>query len=130
MPNFKLTTPVVLIMFSKLDTARRVFAEIARAKPAKLLVISDAARPDKLGEAEDDGGEMVCEHVQLHAAIRAHGGRIFINPGLINTGYTSHTKKLLLRSRIRRQIKALWGAVITDSIKALISLVAPDNIKK
>ena len=32
MPNFKLTTPVVLIIFSKLDTADRVFAEIAKAK--------------------------------------------------------------------------------------------------
>ena len=50
MPNFKLTTPVVLIIFSKLDTARRVFAEIARAKPTNLLVISDAAWPDKPGE--------------------------------------------------------------------------------
>ena len=73
---------------------------------------------------------MVCEHVQLHAALRAHGGRIFINPGLINTGYTSHTKKLLLLSRIRRQIKALWGAVIANPIRALVSLAAPNNIKK
>ena len=77
----------------------------------------------------DDEGEMVCEHVRLHAAIRAHGGRIFINPGLINTGYTSHTKKLLLRSRLRRQIKALWGVVITDPVRALVSLVTPKDIK-
>ena len=78
----------------------------------------------------DDEGEMVCEHVQLHAALRAHGGRIFINPGLINTGYTSHTKKLLLLSRIRRQIKALWGAVIVNPIKVLVSLVVSSSIKK
>ena len=78
----------------------------------------------------DDGGEMVCEHVRLHAALRAHGGRIFINPGLINTGYTSHTKKLLLLSRIRRQIKALWGAVIANPIRVLVSLTAPSSIKK
>ncbi len=78
----------------------------------------------------DDEGEMVCEHVRLHAALRAHGGRIFINPGLINTGYTSHTKKLLLLSRIRRKIKALWGVTIINSIKALVSLVAPKDIKE
>ena len=78
----------------------------------------------------DDEGEMVCEHVRLHAVIRAHGGRIFINPGLINTGYTSHTKKLLLLSRIRRQIKALWDAVIANPIKVLVSLVVSSSIKK
>ena len=78
----------------------------------------------------DDEGEMVCEHVQLHAVIRAHGGRIFINPGLINTGYTSHTKKLLLLPRIRRQIKALWGAVIANPIRVLFSLITPNSIKK
>ena len=71
----------------------------------------------------DDEGEMVCEHVQLHATLRAQGGHIFINPGLINTGYTPHTQKLLLRSRIKRQIKALWGAVIANPIKALVGLV-------
>ena len=78
----------------------------------------------------DDEGEMVCEHVQLHAAIKTQGGRIFINPGLINTGYTSHTKKLLLLSRIRRKIKALWGAVIINPIKVLVSLVISSSIKK
>ena len=78
----------------------------------------------------DDEGEMVCEHVQLHAAIKTQGGRIFINPGLINTGYTSHTKKLLLLSRIRRKIKALWGAVIINPIKVLVSLVVSSSIKK
>ena len=69
----------------------------------------------------DDEGEMVCEHVQLHATLRAHGGRIFINPELINTGYTAHTKKLLLRSRIRRQIKALWGVVLSGFCRGSLS---------
>ena len=78
----------------------------------------------------DDKGEMVCEHVQLHAILKSKGGRIFINPGLINTGYTSHTKKLLLQSRIRRQINALWGAVIANPIRVLFSLITPNSIKK
>lgn len=52
MPDFKLTTPVALIIFNRPDTTELVFAEIAKAKPIKLLVIADGARKDKLGEAE------------------------------------------------------------------------------
>jgi hypothetical protein len=36
---------------------------------------------------EGDG----CEHVTLHSKIREHGGRIFINPRLVNGGENSHT---------------------------------------
>ena len=70
----------------------------------------------------DDEGEMVCEHVQFHATLKSKGGRIFINPKLINTGYTPHTRKLLLWSRVKRWIKGLWNIVITNPIKALINM--------
>lgn len=33
-------------------------------------------------------GEKICEHVTLHAQLRAKGYRIFLNPSLINTGET------------------------------------------
>lgn len=33
-------------------------------------------------------GEKVCEHVPLHAQLRARGYRVFLNPALINTGDT------------------------------------------
>jgi len=46
------------------------------------------------------GGEPICEHVSLHARIRADGGRIFINPRLINTGLTVHTARAI-DSRLR-----------------------------
>jgi len=52
MCDFKLTTPVAFIIFNRPDTTELVFAEIAKAKPTKLLVISDGARKDKAGEAE------------------------------------------------------------------------------
>lgn len=52
MSEFKLTTPVAFIIFNRPDTTARVFAEIAKAKPSKLLIIGDGARPEKLGEAE------------------------------------------------------------------------------
>ena len=34
-------TPVLLIIFNRPDTTARVFAEIAKAKPAKLFVFGD-----------------------------------------------------------------------------------------
>lgn len=52
MPDFALTVPVVFIIFNRPDTTARVFAEIARARPPKLLVIGDGPRPNRAGEAE------------------------------------------------------------------------------
>src|SRR3954469_4053496 len=47
-----LKKPVVFIIFNRPDTTARVFQEIARAKPEKLLVIADVPRADRPGEAE------------------------------------------------------------------------------
>ena len=44
MPDYKLNTPVTLIVFNRPDTTLKVFEEIAKVKPPKLLVISDGAR--------------------------------------------------------------------------------------
>lgn len=52
MNNFKLTTPVVFIIFNRPDTAEKVFSQIAKVKPQKLLVIGDGARPAKDGEID------------------------------------------------------------------------------
>jgi len=51
-PDFQLTTPVAFIIFNRPDTTERVFAEIAKAKPTKLLVIGDGARVNRPEEAE------------------------------------------------------------------------------
>lgn len=48
----QLQTPVAFIIFNRPDTTARVFAEIAKARPRKLLVIADGPRPHKAGEAE------------------------------------------------------------------------------
>jgi hypothetical protein len=45
-------TPVAFIIFNRPDTTARVFESIRHARPPKLLVIADGARPDKIGEAE------------------------------------------------------------------------------
>ena len=52
MSDFKLSTPVAFIIFNRPDTTERVFAEIAKAKPSKLLIVADGARTNKVGEAE------------------------------------------------------------------------------
>ncbi len=51
MPDFQLATPVAFIIFNRPDTTERVFSEIAKAKPPKLLVIGDGARTNREGEA-------------------------------------------------------------------------------
>jgi hypothetical protein len=45
-------TPVALLIFNRPELTEQVFAEIARARPAKFLVIADGPRPDQKGEAE------------------------------------------------------------------------------
>jgi hypothetical protein len=52
MPEFELKTPVAFIIFNRPDTTERVFAEIARARPPKLLVVGDGPRNNREGEAE------------------------------------------------------------------------------
>ena len=52
MSNWKLKTPVAFIIFNRPNPTERVFAEIAKAKPPKLLVVADGPRPNLPGEAK------------------------------------------------------------------------------
>ena len=52
MADFQLNTPVALIIFNRPDTTARVFKEIAKARPPKLLIIADGPRETRPGEAE------------------------------------------------------------------------------
>ena len=69
MSNYQLKTPVAFIIFDRPDTTKRVFAEIARARPPKLLVIADGPRADHPDDAEKcanvraiiDGVDWDCE---------------------------------------------------------------------
>ncbi|HSP63874.1 MAG TPA: hypothetical protein VLQ90_12885 [Pyrinomonadaceae bacterium] len=45
-------TPVAFFIFNRPDPTARVFAEIARARPARLLVVADGPRADRVGERE------------------------------------------------------------------------------
>ncbi len=46
-----LSTPLLFIVFNRPETTARVFAAIRRARPARLYVAADGARPDRDGEA-------------------------------------------------------------------------------
>jgi hypothetical protein len=50
-------------------------------------------------------GEEICEHVSLHAALRAQGGRIFINPALINSDSSHLAQYWPERAQIARATK-------------------------
>jgi hypothetical protein len=39
-------------------------------------------------------GTPVCEHVPFHSTLKAEGARIFINPSLINTRVTDHSRRM------------------------------------
>ncbi|AWW47463.1 glycosyltransferase family 2 protein [Polynucleobacter paneuropaeus] len=50
MAEFQLTTPVAFFIFNRPRETRRVFEEIAKAKPKTLFVIADGPRPNVMGE--------------------------------------------------------------------------------
>lgn len=50
--DWQLQTPVAFFIFNRPDTTERVFAEIAKARPPKLLVVADGPRPGRPGEEE------------------------------------------------------------------------------
>jgi glycosyltransferase involved in cell wall biosynthesis/tetratricopeptide (TPR) repeat protein len=50
--EFKLNTPVVLLIFKRPEQTAKVFEVVRQVKPPKLLVVADGPRPDKVGEAE------------------------------------------------------------------------------
>ena len=56
-------------------------------------------------------GREVCEHVHFHGKIKAQGGRIFINPALINAGYTEHTLPLRFSQKIGRVVKNVFKPI-------------------
>jgi len=45
-------TPILLIVFNRIDTTQRVFNEIRKQQPKFLYIAADGPRPNKVGEAE------------------------------------------------------------------------------
>jgi hypothetical protein len=73
MSEFKLTTPVAFIIFNRPDTTALVFAEIAKARPPKLLVVGDGPRAHKAGEAERVAAtRAIIEHIDWPCEVLTH----------------------------------------------------------
>jgi hypothetical protein len=58
----------------------------------------------------DESGQISCEHVELHSQLKAKACRIFVNPRLINTGKTDHSRMRGAYWRIRRNIRDLFDS--------------------
>src|SRR5258708_3549575 len=52
MPESSFNTPILFLIFNRPFPTRRVFAEIRKARPAKLFVAADGPRPDKPEDLE------------------------------------------------------------------------------
>ena len=50
--DFKMKTPVLLIMFNRPHKAAQVFEKIRQVRPPKMFIVVDGARSDRPGEAE------------------------------------------------------------------------------
>lgn len=57
-------------------------------------------------EGVDTAGLEICEHVPHHEKIRAAGHAIYVNPRLVNTGWTIHTRNKRTGRIIKNAIKA------------------------
>lgn len=51
-PPYALNTPVLFLVFNRLDTTKQVFEAIRQAKPPRLYIAADGARDSKEGEAD------------------------------------------------------------------------------
>ena len=44
--------PILLIIFTRLDTTKKVFQKIREVKPKQLFIAADGPRLEKIGESE------------------------------------------------------------------------------
>jgi hypothetical protein len=59
----------------------------------------------------DLAGNPICEHVTLHQQLRAKGCRLYINPRLINTGETEHSRNGDFLARRHRDLASAWQVI-------------------
>ena len=89
MSDWQLKTPVALFIFKRPEETERVFAEIRKVKPQKLLVVADAPRADRPGEDQDcdraraiiDRVDWDCEVLKNYADVNL-GCRLRVSSGI------------------------------------------------
>lgn len=76
-------TPVALILFNRPEETRRVFAEIARARPSRLFVIADGPRPDHPDDVERcQAARVVTEQVDWECEVYRNYAEVNLGCGL------------------------------------------------
>lgn len=88
---------------------RADWIEVDSAFGALAIYRRETLLAGRYSSAQD--GKLVCEHVPLHAGLRAKGYRIFINPALINALRSDHSARIRLSVRLRREIEAFTKCV-------------------
>lgn len=73
----QLSTPIVLIIFNRPDTLRKVFEAIRCAQPSKLLVIADGPRPEVVSDARKcAAARTILERVDWKCEVLTHYSEI------------------------------------------------------
>jgi predicted AlkP superfamily pyrophosphatase or phosphodiesterase len=61
-----LKTPILFIIFNRLDTAQKVFERIKQAKPKQLFIAGDGPRADKIDDTEKcQATRKILDNIQL-----------------------------------------------------------------
>jgi hypothetical protein len=68
--KFKLTTPVLFLIFNRLETTKKVFAEIKKAKPAKLYIAADGPRNEEEKKKTDAVREYVLKNIDWPCKVK------------------------------------------------------------
>ena len=63
--------------------------------------------PEERYSCYDVNGNEICDHVGLHLSEGFRGKRLYINPRLINGGLNGHSKKALLRNRVKVKLQRI-----------------------
>jgi len=68
--KFKLTTPILFLIFNRLETTKRVFEEIRKAKPTKLFIAADGPRNEKEKRVTDRVRKWVLSNINWHCKVK------------------------------------------------------------
>jgi hypothetical protein len=132
--KFNLKTPVAFIIFNRPENTERVFAEIAKAKPPKLLVVADGPRVNQKDDVEKVAATRTiiknvnwdCEvltnfsDVNLGCKIRVSSGINWVfehveeaiileDDCLPNASFFQYCQEMLVRYRLDRRIGMVSG---------------------
>ncbi len=68
--KFKLTTPVLFIVFNRPDTTRRVFSEIKKAKPPRLYIAADGPRTQEEKKKTDAVRDYILKNIDWKCKVK------------------------------------------------------------